>query len=96
MYLAAGGWLGGGRVVLTSGSGRPRNWRVGGGRGGGAPVQAGGRGKRKIQELAGRERRGGLLQEDTTRATIHIPYIYLVYRRKCTYVGCLGGDQHHV
>ncbi len=36
---SSGGWLGGGRVVLTSGSGRPgrpRNWRVGRGRGGGA------------------------------------------------------------
>ncbi len=41
---------------------------------GGEGVHGGGRGKKKIQELAGRERRGGLLKEDTTRATIYRTY----------------------
>ena len=45
MHLAMGGRLGwAGRVMLTSGSGRPgrpRNWRVGGGRGGGAGLRTG-------------------------------------------------------
>jgi hypothetical protein len=90
MYLAAGGgWLGGGRVVLSSGSGRPRNWRVGGGRGGGAGrVEDGVREKFRNLQVAGRERGGGG-RERLTRGHDNIPYIYLVYRRKCTYVGCV-------
>ncbi len=66
---------------------------------GGEGVQGGGRGKRKIQELAVAVRwgGGGGLKEGTTMArqrhyTLHT--VYLVYRRKCTYVGCVGGDQH--
>jgi hypothetical protein len=51
--------------------------------------------------VQGAEKNSGTLQvgrggRRLTRGHDNIPYIYLVYRRKCTYIGCLGGDQHHV
>jgi hypothetical protein len=72
MYLAAGGggWLGGGRVVLTGYSGRPRNWRVGGGRGGGAGrVEDGIR--EQFRNFAGRER-GEEAYKRARQYTVHI------------------------
>ncbi len=83
------GWgegLGGGRVVLTSGTGRPRNWRVGGGRGGGAGLRTDGV-REKFTELAGVERGGGEAYKSARQYYISVT----VYRRNCsTCVGCLG------
>jgi hypothetical protein len=44
---------------------------------GGEGVQGGGRGKRKIQELAGRERGGGKAYKRARQWHDNIPYIYL-------------------